>query len=68
MEVIQGNQLRLLMLGGVVDVWLDAMIQLEVTVALRQLLVEGSVVLAGLWIVYELSLINGVGSGLFRGG
>lgn len=49
------------------DVRLDAVIQLEVTVALRQLLVQGGVVLSGLWVVYELGLIDGVAGRLFRG-
>lgn len=59
--------LLLVLLDWVVDVWLDAVVQLEVTVALRQLLVQGGVVLAGLWIVDQLGLVDGVGGGLFRG-
>lgn len=56
-----------MLLDWVVDVWLDAVVQLEVTVSLRQLLVEGGVVLAGLGIVDQLGLVDGVGGGLFRG-
>lgn len=59
--------LLLVLLDWVVDVWLDAVVQLEVTVALRQLLVQGGVVLAGLWIVDQLGLVDGVGGGLFWG-
>lgn len=68
LQLIQRNKLRLLVLDGVVDVWLDTVVQSEVTVALGQLLVQGSVVLTGLRIVHQLSLVDGVVGDLFRRG
>lgn len=65
LKLIQRYQLGLLMLDWVVHVRLNAVVQPEVTIALRQLLVQGCVVLAGLRVVHKLSLVDGVVGDLF---
>lgn len=68
LELVQADKLGLLLVGRVVDVRLDAVAQLEVVLALRELLVEGGVVLAGLRVVHQLGLVDRVVGDLLLGG
>lgn len=68
LELVQADKLGLLLVDRVVDVRLDAVVQLEVVLALRELLVEGGVVLAGLRVVHQLGLVDRVVGDLLLGG
>lgn len=67
LELVQADKLGLLLVDRVVDIRLDAVAKLEVVLALRELLVEGGVVLAGLRVVHQLGLVDRVVGDLLLG-